>query len=401
MPLVRVLADMEARGVRIDRPYLEEVKARFESEIARLEGEIHEIAGGAFNINSSKQLAFLLFEKFGLPVVRKTKTGFSTDEEVLKKLSPLHPLPAKIVEYRELAKLKSTYIDALLAGAASATNRVHTSLNQAVAATGRLSSTDPNLQNIPIRTEYGRMIRKAFVAEPGWTFLSADYSQIDLRVLAHISKDPVLSDAFRRGDDIHAATAREIFNVPPNAAVNADQRRVAKTVNFGIVYGQTAFGLSQQLGIGLPEARRYIDKYFERYSGVKAWMEGVILEAKKEGKVTTLLNRVRYLPEINSPNAAVRAFAERTAMNTPIQGTSADIIKLAMRDVDMRLREKGLKTRLLLQVHDELLFELPPEERAVVPPLVRRAMEDALRLDVPIVADLKYGVNWLEMEKRP
>jgi len=398
MPLVTLLAEMEETGVRVDLAYLEKLGARFSDEIAALEKEIHKLAGQEFNLNSSKQLSAVLFEKLKLPVIRRTKTGISTDEEVLRKLSAQHPLPAKMVEYRELTKLKSTYIDALLALADPKTSRVHTNFNQAVAATGRLSSTDPNLQNIPIRTDHGREIRKAFVPEKGHVFLAADYSQIDLRVLAHVSGDKALLDAFRRGGDIHAATAREIFGLKDDDKPSADQRRVAKSVNFGIVYGQTAFGLSQQLGIDMAEAREYIEKYLARYGGVRQWIDRTLHQARKDGFVTTILNRVRYLPEINAANHAVRSFAERTAMNTPIQGSSADIIKVAMLQVAEKLEAKKLKSRLLLQVHDDLLLEVPKGEVDDAAALVRTTMEGAVKLDVPIVADVKTGVNWSEME---
>jgi DNA polymerase-1 len=399
LPLVMVLAGMEETGIRVDVPYLRRLAAEFVREIGEIETSIYETAGERLNLNSPKQLAVLLFEKLKLPVVRRTKTGFSTDEEVLQKLSDKHPLPARLLQYRELAKLKSTYIDALLELAHPADGRVHTRFNQAVAATGRLSSSDPNLQNIPIRTEHGRRIRKAFVPEKDWVFLSADYSQIDLRVLAHVSGDPALCEAFRRGEDIHSATAREIFGLAAGEAPTTDQRRVAKSVNFGIVYGQTAYGLSQQIGLGFAEAQSYIDRYFARYAGVKRWIESILETARKDGHVTTLLHRIRYLPEIHAPNTSVRQFAERTAMNTPIQGTSADIIKVAMLDVARDLAKGKSKARLLVQVHDELLFELPAAELKTTAPLIRRRMEEAVKLDIPLVVDLKKGVNWSEMEK--
>lgn len=398
MPLVPILSAMEEVGVALDVPYLTNLSKSFERDIAGLEREIHALAGETVNVNSPKQLAVILFEKLKLPVVRKTKTGFSTDEEVLQKLSAQHPLPAKILAYRELAKLKSTYIDGLLEKVRDS-GRVHTSFNQAVAATGRLSSSEPNLQNIPIRTEYGRQIRRAFVPAEGHVFLSADYSQIDLRVLAHVSGDPAMGAAFRRGEDIHAATARDIFGLGPSDTVSDDQRRVAKSVNFGIVYGQTGFGLSQQLGIPLGQAQAYINAYLEKYAGVKTWITKIVEEARREGYVTTLLNRRRYLPEIKATNAAVRGFAERTAMNTPIQGTSADIIKIAMRNVARAIREKRWKTRMLLQVHDDLLFEVPEKELSLVAEPIRQMMEKALALDVPVRVDLKTGSNWAEMKR--
>lgn len=398
MPLVPILSAMEEAGVALDVPYLTGLSKSFERDIQGFEREIHALAGEPVNVNSPKQLAVILFEKLKLPVVRKTKTGFSTDEEVLQKLSAQHPLPAKILAYRELAKLKSTYIDGLLEKVRDS-GRVHTSFNQAVAATGRLSSSEPNLQNIPIRTEYGRQIRRAFVPAAGHVFLSADYSQIDLRVLAHVSGDPAMGAAFRRGDDIHAATARDIFHLGPTDAVTDEQRRVAKSVNFGIVYGQTGFGLSQQLGIPMGQAQAYINAYLEKYAGVKSWIARIIDEARRDGYVTTLLNRRRYLPEIKATNAAVRGFAERTAMNTPIQGTSADIIKIAMRNLAHLIAAKGWKTRMLLQVHDDLLFEVPEGELASVAAPIQTAMESALALDVPVRVDLKTGPNWAEMKR--
>ncbi|MBL0058443.1 MAG: DNA polymerase I [Elusimicrobia bacterium] len=398
MPLVPILSAMEEAGVALDVPHLTALSKSFARDIAGLEREIHDLAGEPVNVNSPKQLAVILFEKLKLPVVRKTKTGFSTDEDVLQTLSSRHPLPAKILAYRELAKLKSTYIDGLLEKVRDS-GRVHTSFNQAVAATGRLSSSEPNLQNIPIRTEYGRQIRRAFVPAEGQVFLSADYSQIDLRVLAHVSGDPALVAAFRRGEDIHAATARDIFHLGPADAVSDEQRRVAKTVNFGIVYGQTGFGLSQQLGIPMGQAQAYINAYLEKYAGVKDWIRRIIEESRRDGYVTTLLNRRRYLPEIKASNASVRGFAERTAMNTPIQGTSADIIKIAMRNLAALFSKKGWKTRMLLQVHDDLLFEVPRAELARVAGPIQETMESALALDVPVRVDLKTGPNWAEMTR--
>jgi DNA polymerase-1 len=401
MPLIEVLADMEYAGVKVDRPYLEELTRRFEAVIRNIEGQIYELAGQVFNPNSPKQLAGILFEKLGLPAVKRTKTGYSTDEEVLTALSRQHALPAKLLEYRELQKLKSTYIDALLSLTGSENNRpgnrVHTSFNQTVTATGRLSSSEPNLQNIPVRSEYGREIRKAFIAEDGYFLLSADYSQIDLRVLAHISGDETLVKAFMEGDDIHRATAREVFNCGMGD-VSPEQRRIAKVINFGIIYGMSAYGLAQQLGVDPRKARDYIDSYFARYHGVKRWLESIVRQARTDGYVTTLLDRRRYLPEINSSNGQVRGFAERMATNTPIQGTSADIIKVAMINVQRILKENNFKTRMLVQVHDELLFEVAREERHTVLPLIKAAMEKALTLRIPLVVDLKTGDNWVEMK---
>ena len=393
MPLVRILAEMEMAGLRVDRPYLEKLDREFSAEILKIEKEAHRLAGQEFNLGSPKQLSFILFEKLGLTPVKKTKTGFSTDEEVLSSLSASHELPRVLLRHRELSKLKSTYIDGLLSLARRDTDRVHSSFNQAITTTGRLSSSEPNLQNIPIRSEYGLMIRRAFVPEPGKLFLSADYSQIDLRVLAHFSKDEALCRAFREGDDIHRATAAEVFGVPPDQ-VTEEQRRRAKAVNFGIVYGQQAFGLSQSLGIPMAEAQDLIDRYFKRYSGVKEWIEETKRRARADGFVKTLLGRTRYLPEIGSKNASVRSFAERLAVNTPVQGTSADIIKVAM----IRIDRAGLDARMLLQVHDDLLFEVPPERLGELSARVKDEMENAVELAVPLEVSVKQGKNWADME---
>lgn len=396
MPLVRVLADMEHTGILVDVPYLKELSQQFLDDIAGLQQTIYRLAGQEFNLNSPSQLAFVLFEKLRLPVIRRTKTGYSTDEEVLQVLSQSHALPARLMEYRELQKLKSTYIDALLALMHPETGRVHTSFNQAVTATGRLSSSDPNLQNIPIRSEHGRKIRRAFLPSPGYRLLSADYSQIDLRVLAHVSKDPVLCAAFERGADIHTATACEILGVSPDAVTPA-HRRMAKGINFGLVYGVSAYGLSQQLGVPKEEAARYIEAYFIRYAGVKAWIAQILTQARQQGYVTTLLGRVRYLPEINATNATVRGVAERTAINTPIQGTSADIIKVAMLRIDRYARDHGWGAHMLVQVHDELMFEVPTVELPQAAPQIQHMMEQALSLDIPVVVDLKVGENWRDL----
>ncbi|MHB9154397.1 MAG: DNA polymerase I [Endomicrobiales bacterium] len=397
MPLVEILADMEQAGLKVDFPYLEGLSKEFAALLRGLEKEIFRLAGQEFNPNSPRQLAVILFEKLKLPVIRRTKTGYSTDEEVLRALSAQHALPGRLIEYRELQKLKSTYIDALLKAGDPATHRVHTSFNQAVTATGRLSSSEPNLQNIPVRTEYGRMIRKAFVPERGKLLLSADYSQIDLRVLAHISQDTALIEAFRKGEDIHSATAHEVFNVPL-PEVTKDMRRIAKTINFGIVYGMSAFSLAQQLGLSNAQAKEYIDSYFKRYHGVRDWMGKIVEEARASGYVATLLGRIRYLPDIRSTNGQVRGFAERTALNTPIQGTSADIIKLAMIEIHRALSRERPGARMLVQVHDELLFEVPEAELGTISSMVKYRMESALKLDVPLVADLKTGHNWAVME---
>jgi DNA polymerase I len=396
MPLVEVLARMEERGIGIDRPYLQALGESLQSRISALEKKIYEHAGEPFNINSPKQLATILFEKLKLPVIRRTKTGISTDEEVLKTLSANHPMPAALMDFRELQKLKSTYIDGLQAGLAPGEQRIHTNFNQTVAATGRLSSSNPNLQNIPIRTEEGRQIRKAFVPAKGTVFLSADYSQIDLRVLAHISQDPVLMKSFKDGDDVHLRTASEVFGVA-ESEVTADMRRAAKSINFGIVYGISPFGLSQQLQIPAEQSKQYIARYFERYPGVKSWIDQILLEARDKGYVKTLAGRIRYLPEILSKNGAMRGFAERTAMNTPIQGTSADIIKIAMLQLESAADRFEWKGKMLVQVHDELLFEVEPEQLENGQAIIKRIMEQALPLDVPVIVDLKVGQNWAEM----
>jgi DNA polymerase-1 len=396
MPLVSILGQMEKTGIRIDRHYLETLGKDLRAQANTIEKEIYLLAQETFNINSPKQLAVILFEKLKLPVIRRTKTGFSTDEEVLQKLSSQHPLPKKLIDYRELQKLNSTYVDGLLAAMEGPEHRVHTSFNQTITATGRLSSSNPNLQNIPIRTELGRKIRKAFVPKEGWMLLSADYSQIDLRMLAHISEDKMLCVAFQKGEDVHTMTACEIFGVTAKD-VTPELRRVAKSINFGIVYGMSAFGLSQQLNIPVEEAKAHIDRYFARYPGVKSWMGKIIEDARREGCVRTLLGRIRYLPEIHASNGAIRSFAERTAMNTPIQGTSADVIKLAMIKL-VEAQADGLwKGNMLVQVHDELLFEIPPEHLAASQSKIKEIMENAIPLRIPVIVDLKAGKNWSQM----
>jgi len=398
MPLLEVLAEMEMNGVIIDMDYLAELSRDFSVRLREVEKEIYKSAGQEFNINSPKQLSFILFEKLKLPVVSRTKTGPSTSEEVLLQLVEKHKLPYLIIEYRELQKLKSTYIDAFPGMVNPQTGRLHTSFNQTVTATGRLSSSEPNLQNIPIRTEDGRKIRRAFIPDKGSVFVSADYSQIDLRVLAHISGDESLRDAFLHNEDIHRRTAAEIFGVPQKD-VTPELRRIAKTVNFGLSYGMSPYGLSQDLEISQFEAKRYIDNYFKKYKGVKDYIERIIIQARKDGFVTTLLHRRRYLPEINSKNGNVRGFAERTAINTPIQGTSADIIKVAMIRITQKIKAKGLKAKMSLQIHDELLFEVPEEEVDELSRLAKEEMEKAVSLDVPVVVDIKKGKNWRDLEE--
>ena len=395
MPLMEVLADMEFVGVKIDVDALRTMSGRLEKEIADVQESIYAIAGMEFNINSPKQLADILFKKLALTPVKRTKTGFSTDVDVLEELSHAHPLPGEILRYRTLAKLKSTYIDALPAMIDPATGRLHTSLNQTVTTTGRLSSSEPNLQNIPVRTAVGREIRRAFIAEKGCRLLSADYSQIELRVLAHLSGDPSLIQTFVADQDIHTRTASEIFGLPPEE-ISSEMRRKAKAVNFGIIYGISAFGLAQDIGVSNAEAKRYIDGYFARYPLVREFIDGTIEQARTTGFVTTLLGRKRFIPELNAGTAAVRGFGERTAVNTPIQGTAADLIKLAMIKIHRLIRERGLRSQMILQVHDELLFEVPEAEIDALQILVRQEMEEVLELAVPIRVDMGIGMNWDE-----
>lgn len=398
LPLTRVLGAMESYGVAVDMETLDLMGSELEGGLAALTEAIYELAGEEFNLNSPKQLAGILFEKLGLPPVKRTKTGFSTDAAVLEELALRHPIAAKLVEYRQLAKLKSTYVDGLKPLVNPRTGSLHTSFNQTVTATGRLSSSEPNLQNIPVRLELGRRLRKAFVPHgPGRLLLAADYSQIELRILAHISGDEAMIAAFRRGEDIHARTAAEVFGVPI-AEVTPAMRRSAKAVNFGIVYGISDYGLSRDLGISRGEAHDYIERYFRRYRGVKAYLEEVVARARQEGYVTTLLGRRRYLPDLFSSNRNVRSFGERTAMNTPIQGTAADIIKVAMVKIFRLLEEKYPAARMILQVHDELIFDVPGDDLPAVAGLVKDTMEHTLELKVPLQVDLKAGPNWYDLE---
>lgn len=390
MPIVVILARMELAGICLDPTVLAALSVEFTGKLVILEQQIYALAGHPFNINSPAQMAEILFEEQGLPHGRKTKTGFSTDVRVLEQLAKKHELPALILRYRTLTKLLTTYVNKLSQLQDPRTGRIHSSFNQAVAATGRLSSSDPNLQNIPIRTEEGGRIRGAFVPGEGLVFLSADYSQIDLRVLAHYSQDTALLTAFRSGEDIHARTAAEIFGVSP-LLITSEMRRVAKSINFGIVYGMSSFGLAGQLDIGRKEAQRFIDRYFHLYTGVEKFMQDIVIKAREKGYVTTLLGRRRAVPEINSKNKVRREFAERIAINTPIQGTAADIIKLAMIRCEKATLDSGLSARMLLQVHDELVFELPESELEQTRPLVKEAMEHAMRLDVPLVVNFEVG----------
>ena len=395
LPLAAVLARMERTGVRIDAAELSRLSSLMEGEIARLTAEIHELAGKPFNISSPQQLGKVLFQDLGLPAPVKYGKGkvISTAADVLEELAPNHEIVRKVLEYRQLTKLKGTYVDALPSLIDARSGRLHTSFNQAGAATGRLSSSNPNLQNIPIKTELGREIRAAFVPRPGWKMLVADYSQIELRLLAHMSHDPVLVEAFRKGEDIHTRTAAEVMGVPP-LMVTAEARRQAKVINFGIVYGMSPFGLSQTLGISRHEAEEYIHNYFERYAGVKRFIDETIAEVRRTGVARTLFGRERPIPDMNSRNPNSRGFAERTAVNTPLQGTAADLIKLAMIRIDAALREGAFQAAMLLQVHDELVFEAPPGEVETVRALVKREMEQARALDVPLLVEIGVGENW-------
>ena len=399
LPLVPVLAHMEQAGVAIDRPALGKMSERLECEIDAKAKEIYECCGAEFNINSPKQLGEVLFNKLNLPKPVKYGKGrtISTAVDVLEALAANHQAPKLVLEYRQLAKLKSTYVDALPALLDSATGRLHTTFDHTGTATGRLSSANPNLQNIPIRTELGREIRAAFTAAPGCVLLAADYSQIELRLLAHFSKDSLLVEAFRRGDDIHTLTASQVFGVPP-LMVTAEHRRQAKVVNFGIVYGLSPFGLSQNLGIETSEAKKFIDAYFEKYHGVRAFIDRTLEETRRDGRVKTLFGRVRPIPDINSKNFNLRGFAERTAVNTPLQGTAADLIKLAMIRIDAAIRERELQSKMTLQVHDELVFEVPENELEIMRSLVREMMENVHQLSVPLMVEIGAGKNWRDLE---
>lgn len=399
IPLITVLAEMEWEGIAIDRSWFASLKERFAGERRRVERAIHAAAGGEFNINSNPQLREVLFERLGLPVIKKTATGPSTDAVVLQELAEAgHELPVLLMEYRELAKLESTYIDALPALVNPRTGRLHTSFNQTVAATGRLSSSEPNLQNIPIRRELGRDIRRGFVPRPGWTLLAADYSQIELRLLAHLSSDPAFVQAFRSGGDIHRQTAAVIFDVPHDA-VTSEMRSRAKTINFATIYGQGAHALSRQLKIAHADAKEFIDTYFVRFHRVREYLDSMVAFARDHGYVETIFRRRRYIPELRDRNFNVRAFGERTAANSPIQGSAADLIKIAMIRIHRRLAAERLAARMLLQVHDELVFESPPDEVEQLARVVRQEMEQAAELSVPLVVDLGTGPNWLETKR--
>ncbi len=399
MPLIRVLAAMETFGIKINRKFLEDTGRQLDRDLETLTRAIYEQSGHEFNINSPKQLSEVLFNELNLPVLKRGKSGPSTNVEVLVKLAQQHELPRLMLEYRELTKLKTTYVDGLLALADPETDRIHTSFNQTVTATGRLSSSEPNLQNIPIRTETGRLIRQAFIpSEPGWLLVCADYSQIELRVLAHLSEDENLITAFQQDKDIHSFTASLIFNVSQDK-VTRKMRNLAKRVNFGIVYGMGAFGLARDIGVSSKEAAKFIAEYFDRYPGVKSYMDGQIEDARRLGYVTTLMNRRRYVPQLTARDPVQRSFAERVAMNMPIQGTAADMIKAAMVTVFARLEREKMRSRLLLQVHDELVFDVPPEEVKRLEQLARQTMEAVLKLKVPVRVNIKSGPDWNRLKE--
>jgi len=395
-PLIEVLAAMEAAGIRVDLELGRSIRQGFADVLAKLENDIYNLAGEKFNLGSPKQLAAVLFDKLGLKPVKKTKTGLSTDAEVLEALSLEHELPAKILEYRQYAKLKSTYLDVLEDVVNPTTGRIHSTFHQTVTATGRLSSSEPNLQNIPVRGELGRSLRRIFIPDDGRVFVASDYSQIELRIMAHMSGDPSMIDAFVRGEDIHARTASEIFGVPIDQ-VSSELRSRAKAVNFGVIYGISDYGLARNTGVSRAEAKSFIDRYFARYPKVREYMDAAVEKARKDGFVTTILGRRRPIPDISSRIRAKRLFAERTAINTPIQGSAADIIKLAMVRIYRRLRDEGFASRLILQVHDELIFEVPPHEEERVCELVRREMEEAMPLKVPLKVDIGVGKSWYDV----
>ena len=395
MPLVEVLGEMEFVGIEVDREMLNELGTEFKEIISKLESEIYEMAGESFNINSPKQLGVILFEKLELPVIKKTKTGYSTNAEVLDKLRDKHPIIDKITEYRQIVKLNSTYVEGLLGIMNPISNRIHSSFNQTITTTGRISSTEPNLQNIPVKMEMGRKIRKVFIAGKNHKLVDADYSQVELRVLANMSGDENMIDAFKHGEDIHAKTASQIFDVDIND-VTPRQRSEAKSINFGIVYGKSDFGLSEDLNIPVKQAKEYINSYFEKYSKIKEFMDTTIEDATVNGYITTLLNRRRYIPELKSSNFMLRSAGKRAAMNAPIQGSAADIIKIAMVNVYKKLEESNLKSKLILQVHDELIVEATDDELEIVEKIVREEMENAFSMDVHLDVDLNVGYSWYE-----
>ena len=397
MPLVEVLSEMQYEGIQIDKDELEEFGVTLKRNIEELTQEIYTLSGTEFNINSPKQLGEVLFEKLELPVIKKTKTGYSTDVDVLEKLKKEHPVIEKILEYRSLTKLNSTYVEGLKPYINPVTGRIHSYFHQTITATGRISSTEPNLQNIPTRIELGKQLRRAFKPKEGYLFIDADYSQIELRVLAHISNDEHMIEAFNNNEDIHKQAAASVFKVPINE-VTKEQRTHAKAVNFGIVYGISDFGLGEQIGVSRKKAKEYIDQYLEKYSGIKQFMTDIVEEAKEKGYVETLFKRRRYIPELKSKNFNIRQFGARAAMNTPIQGTAADIMKIAMIDVFNKLKERNLKSKLILQIHDELLIETKEEEKEEVKNILKTSMENAIKLKVPLRADVSEAYNWYDLK---
>ncbi len=397
MPLVKVLASMQYDGIYVDKEELIAFGDKLKEQIETLKQEIYSLSGEEFNINSTQQLGIVLFEKLKLPVYKKTKKGYSTDVDILEKLKSEHPVIEKILDYRTLMKLNSTYVEGLLPYANIKTSRIHSYFHQTITATGRISSTEPNLQNIPTRLELGKQIRKAFKATEGNTFIDADYSQIELRILANISKDKNMMQAFLHGEDIHKQVASKVFNVPLDE-VTKEQRSAAKAVNFGIVYGISGFGLAEQLGIGRKKAENYINQYLEKYEGIKTFMNDVVEEAKEKGYAETLYHRRRYIPELSSNNYMVRQFGSRAAMNTPIQGTAADIMKIAMIKVFNKLKEEKLDAKLILQIHDELLIECKIEQKEKVKKILKDCMEQAVSLDIPLEVEVSEADNWYEVK---
>ncbi|MBA7500335.1 DNA polymerase I [subsurface metagenome] len=396
MPLVKILGEMEINGIKVNIDFLKEMSYKVDTRLGELKKTIYDLSGTEFNINSPKQLSVILFERLKLPVIKKTKTGYSTNADVLNTLAPQHKVVSFILKYRELDKLKNTYIDKLPFLVNIKTKRIHTSFHQTVTSTGRLSSSEPNLQNIPVRTEMGREIRKAFIAEEGFVLLSADYSQIELRILAHLSRDESLLNAFKNDEDIHSHTASGIFNLDQNI-ISEQMRRMAKVINFGIIYGMSSYGLARNLGVGREEAEKYINNYFYRYQGVKKYIEEEKEKARKKGYVVTLLNRRRYLEGINSKDKNIREFNERIAINAPIQGSAADLIKLAMIKIDESFKKERFKSRLLLQIHDELIFEIYKSELEKTKSIIKEIMEHSLEISVPIKVNLKTGNNWAQL----
>ena len=395
MPLVEVLSEMQWAGMHIEKQELQDFGNKLKQDIDKIVKEIYELSGEEFNVNSPKQLGEVLFEKLKLPVIKKTKNGYSTDVAVLEKLVGEHPVIEKILEYRSLAKLNSTYVEGLEPYINEKTKRIHSYFHQTITATGRISSTEPNLQNIPTRIELGKQLRKVFKPEKDYVFIDADYSQIELRVLAHISEDENMMNAFKNGEDIHKQAASKVLGIPLEE-VTKQQRSHAKAVNFGIVYGISDFGLAGQLGISKKEAKKYIESYLEKYSGIKKFMEDIVEKAKQQGYVETLFGRRRYIPELKSNNYMVRQFGSRVAMNMPIQGTAADIMKIAMIDVYNKLKEKNLKSRLILQIHDELIIEAYKEEKEEVKEILKSSMENAYKLKVPLIVDMCEADNWYD-----